>query len=202
MFEFKLFRRAISEIQTFVCIFTVIKNLGNVSMPGTENFAHQSTNKGLSFILSISLPHAFLCSFPPILSIFHSLFSSLTLWGQAAGEDSGVRAEWQNLFWKNQCALRGLWRVRPLYVFQCLILSRSLSSRLCLPVRRLPAPLELMLCSMQHGQDNDRILRAYIFCNRNYSPFLFCLLCVNGLFLFSNYTLLSSSPHFTNWLFL
>lgn len=70
-----------------------------------------------------------------------------------------------------------------------------LSPRLCLPARRLPAPLELMLCRTQHGQDNDRILRAYIFCDWNDFPFLFCLLCGNGLFLFSIYTLLSSSQH-------
>lgn len=141
----------------------MIRNLGNVSVPVTENFTSQSTNKGLSFIHSISLPRAF---FAPSLLFSPSLlpfFLTLTLWGQAAGEDSGVRAEWQSLFWKNQCALRGLWRVRPLSVFQCLILSLSFFSRHCLPARRLPAPLELMLCRTQHGRDNDRILRTYIF---------------------------------------
>lgn len=130
-------------------------------MQVTGKFARQSTKQR-------SLFHPFLVPFsapsllfsPSLVSSF--LFFSHTLrpggW-RGFGCTCGVA---ESLLKESMCFERSLESQASLCLSMSYSLPRSLSPRLCLPARRLPAPFDLMLCRTQHGLDNDPSLKAYI----------------------------------------
>lgn len=140
--------------QCLLCVFTVIRNLGNVSVPATENFTQQR------FLL---YPFYFPSSCLSLLLQSYSLHLSFSFFFSHTLRPGGWRGFGctcrvaESLLKESMCFERSLESQASL----CLSVSYSLSFSL-LSARRLPAPLELMLCRTQHGLDSDRILSSYI----------------------------------------
>lgn len=112
----------------------------------------------LLFLVPFSAPS--LLFSPSLVSPF--LFFSHTLrpggW-RGFGCTCGVA---ESLLKESMCFERSLESQASLCLSMSYSLPRSLSPRLCLPARRLPAPFDLMLCRTQHGLNNDTSLKAYI----------------------------------------